>query len=166
MPSIFQKWGFWLSANNRHGVHSPFVYQFLDQGLYAPHLRGMPPGKRLLAAALEYFRPGRIGLSADPETPRQLPLLPVGGSLSEDPPYDLFIFGTPSGSVTNFLLKEDHWHNDSIVFVGGLRTSVEAHRQWGQLCRQPPVRIVVETFGAGLLFFRKEQAPQHFKIRT
>jgi hypothetical protein len=53
-----------------------------------------------------------------------------------------------------------------MVYVGNLRSTPRGYALWEEITRHPSVRVVVETYRAGLLFFRSEQARQHFKIRT
>lgn len=157
---------FWLQSKNRHGIHSPFVYGFLDQGLYANHLKVSPAQIKLLKATIDYFRPNHIGVS---ETlPPNSPLLQLlsHDSTCKSKPYDLFIYEQPTETVSTFISESGNWHNDSIVYMGNLRASPKGYACWKEIIRHPSVQVVLETYQAGLLFFRKEQARQHFKIRT
>lgn len=56
-------------------------------------------------------------------------------------------------------------HNDSIVIVDDIYWSKDMHDAWTLLCKNPSVRVSVNYFFFGLLFFRKEQAKQDFKLR-
>ncbi len=162
---MFEKIGFWLQSHNRHGIHSPFVYDFLDRTLYARKRPGCTPEQRLLLAAAEHFGPTRVGAS-----PCGAALADwLGGHLPEgicgQPPYDLYIAGRPGEELEKRLNDPEWWHNDSVVFVGGLRGGTNAHQAWKRLCGLPRLRVTLETYHAGLLFFRRQQAPQHFRIR-
>ena len=123
-----------LHARNRHGIHSPFIYGFLDRSLYHPENREGSPNERLLRAARTHFGPDL--LLWDPAE------IPFGESLSG-----------PGGP-----------RNDTVVYAGGIRRGGN-RRAWSEACAHPGVRVILETYDAGLLFFRREQAPQHFKIR-
>jgi hypothetical protein len=166
MSGIFSKAIFWIQAKNRHGIHSPFVYEFLDSGLYAPNLKKGNPNQHLVRAALAYFGPERIWRSDKHSSHTG-----KGQFLNPDPdlgetPFDFFVFKEPSAAITELCSKPHLWHNDSMVYVGNLRASPKAHALWSEIAAHSSVRVVVETYREGLLFFRKQQARQHFKIRT
>ena len=82
------------------------------------------------------------------------------------PPFDLLVFDKPSNEVEKILSDPGQWHNDSIVYLGNLRDSDSTQDLWEQIINHPSIRVVVESYWEGLLFFRKEQAKQHFRIRT
>jgi len=162
---MFGKIWFWLLSNNRHGIHSPFVYDFLDRALYARRRPGCDPEQRLLMAAAEHFAPLRVGVSPSGAALAQWlkPRLPE--AQWGQPPYDLYIAGRPGEAWENSLSDPEMWHNETVIFVGGLREGTLARQAWKHLCSLPKLRVTLETYRAGLLFFRRQQAPQHFKIR-
>ena len=59
---------------------------------------------------------------------------------------------------------QSHLHNDSVVIVDDIYWSEEMKQAWETLKQHPNVRQSIDTFFFGVLFFRKEQYPQHFKI--
>lgn len=162
---IFDRLRFWLKARNRHGIHSPFVYRFLDTSLYRKDLRSLPPQKRLLIAAVDHF-----GIrSAHSEEPQgglttwlknERP-----GILWGAPPYDLLLCESPCQALAFTPGDTDLLHNDSVVFLGNLRKDAGTQDNWKEMTRKPQFPVILETYGAGLLFARKQQAPQHFRIR-
>lgn len=162
---MFSALRFWFSARNRHGVHSPFIYDFLERTLYARGRPGNNPEQQLLLAACEHFGPKRVGYapSAYAWAARLKPALPE--ARWGTPPFDLFIADCPGPELEASLADPALWHNDSVVFVGGLRGGPESRNAWKRLCARPELRVSLETYRAGLLFFRSQQAPQHFKIR-
>lgn len=162
---ILKRFNFWRKAHNRHGVHSPFIYSFLDEGLYRRDLKGLPPQKRLLLAAADHFNPAAAG-TCDMPSPMaawlqtQRPDLPW-----ESTPTELLICDSPGKNLIDFIESRDSWGNDTVVFVGNLRKNQGTYVRWNQAARHPAVRVILETFPAGLLFFRTGQARQHFRIR-
>ncbi|WP_445381711.1 hypothetical protein [Robiginitalea sp. IMCC43444] len=156
---------FWLQSKNRHGIHSPFVYNFLDRALYQKSLQKYTAQKRLLLAITDYLPLKKVGYP--PEAAGSFQWLVQERALLEEgpPPYDLYIFDRPSQKVLQTLGQKHMWHNNSVVFVGKLDRNKPDFAFWKQACRQPGVSVVLEGYSAGLIFFRKEQAQEHFKIR-
>lgn len=159
------KWNFWWKARNRHGVHSPFIYSFLDKGLYRRDLKKLPPQERLLMAAADHFG-SRKAMACDPRSGMAEWLKSKRHGIRwEGPPTDLFICDSPGEGLLSFLDRAELWGNDTVVFVGNLRSNSQNYGYWVRATRHPAVRVILETYPAGLLFFRAQQARQHFRIR-
>lgn len=157
---------FWWTARNRHGVHSPFIYRFLDAGLYRKDLRKLPPEQRLLIAVADHFQPDSAW-AAEPGSRLAAWLRKQRTGIRWDPPpADLILCDSPEEALTRVLDQPGLWHNDSILFVGGLRRDSGSRALWKQCCRLPRCRVILETYDAGLIFFRRQQVPQHFRIRN
>ena len=56
-------------------------------------------------------------------------------------------------------------HNDSVFIFDDIHLSKEMEEAWTQIKQNPKVRVTIDTFHLGLVFFRNEQAKQDFKIR-
>ena len=56
-------------------------------------------------------------------------------------------------------------HNDTVFVFDDIHWSAEMEEAWGEIKWHPEVRVTIDTFFLGLVFFRKEQAKQHFTIR-
>lgn len=166
MSRIFSKVLFWCQAKNRHGVHSPFIYDFLDRAVYTPGVQKGTSRQRLLRASREHFNPERIWIAPNLPENSKIRMNPEVDSKLQGPPFDLLVFDRPSPEVGEILSDPGQWHNDSVVYLGNLRGSASAYAMWEQISLHPSIRVVVESYWEGLLFFRKEQAKQHFKIRT
>ena len=161
-----RRFRFWWQARNRHGIHSPFIYKFLDAGLYRRDLRKLSPERRLLLAAAEHFQPGSAQ-ALKPDSPITDWLWEQCPEIQRDSPHiDLLICDSPNEKLLQLLEASHLWHNDSIIFVGDLRKNRHNLSIWKQFCRLPEFRVVLETYNAGLLFFRRQQARQHFRIRN
>lgn len=55
--------------------------------------------------------------------------------------------------------------NDSVFIFDDIYWSPEMTEAWKEICAHPDVRVSLDTFQWGLIFFRKEQEKQHFRIR-
>jgi len=160
-----QKWRFWIRAHNRHGIHSPFVYRFLDESLYRREYKKFQPQKRLLIAFVDYMTPRRA-MASDPQSRMARWLRDERPGIRwEGPPTDLYICDTAGEELLAFLDRPELWGKDTAVFVGDLRKNHERMAYWDLATRHPAVRVILETYPAGLLLFRPQQARQHFRIR-
>ena len=166
MSGIFSKVLFWFQAKNRHGVHSPFIYEFLDRAVYTPGVKQGVSRKRILRAARLHFNPKRIWMASNLPGKSEIRGNQEVDSTLPGPPFDLLVFDRPTHEVGEILSDPGQWHNDSVIYLGNLRGSASTYASWEQIIQHPSIRVVVESYWEGLLFFRKEQAKQHFRIRT
>ena len=56
-------------------------------------------------------------------------------------------------------------HNDSVFIFDDIHWSQGMEEAWETIRKHPSVKVSIDTFHIGLVFFRREQAKQHFKIR-
>ncbi len=57
-----------------------------------------------------------------------------------------------------------HIHNDTVFIIDDIYWSEKMKKAWRMLKQHPAVCQSLDTYYFGILFFRKEQAKQHFKI--
>lgn len=55
-------------------------------------------------------------------------------------------------------------HNDSVIVVGDIHWSDEMEEAWEEIKKNALVRVTVDIFDVGLVFFRREMTPEHFTI--
>jgi predicted O-methyltransferase YrrM len=63
-----------------------------------------------------------------------------------------------------FTLIIPYIHNDSVVVVDDIRWSPEMAEAWTELCRHEKVKVSVDLFQLGILFFKEELSKQDFVI--
>ena len=57
-------------------------------------------------------------------------------------------------------------HNDSVFIFDDIHWSAGMEEAWEEIKKHPEVKVTIDTFQWGLVFFRKEQVKQHFNIRV
>jgi len=56
--------------------------------------------------------------------------------------------------------------SDSFVILEGIHQSKEKEKLWKEFKNYSKVKVTIDIFFWGIIFFRKKQAKQHFKIRV
>ena len=56
-------------------------------------------------------------------------------------------------------------HNDSVFIFDDIHWSKDMEEAWEEIKKHPKVRISIDSFYWGIVFFRKEQEKEHFTIR-
>jgi predicted O-methyltransferase YrrM len=56
-------------------------------------------------------------------------------------------------------------HEDSIFIFDDIHWSTEMERAWEDIKKHPETTITIDLFWIGLVFFKKDQAPEHFILR-
>ena len=82
--------------------------------------------------------------------------------------YDLvYIDGNHNREKTlhYFNLLEKHATNDSVFIFDDIYWSEQMTLAWKEIISHPKVTVSIDTFHWGIIFFRKEQAKEHFVIR-
>ena len=84
-------------------------------------------------------------------------------------PFDLiFIDGNHQKKATlNYFEKLlSSMHNDSVMIFDDIHWSKEMEEAWEEIKLHPEVSVTIDIFHWGLVFFRREQAKEHFVIRV
>ena len=82
--------------------------------------------------------------------------------------YDLIYFDghhTKEATLKYFKQLLPTAHNDTVFIFDDIHWSSGMETAWKEIKAHPEVRVTIDTFFLGLVFFRREQAKQHFTIR-
>ncbi|WP_341475849.1 class I SAM-dependent methyltransferase [Christiangramia salexigens] len=88
--------------------------------------------------------------------------------LKDNPKFDLIYFDgnhQKTSTLEYFELLLPTAHNDSVFIFDDIYWSPEMKEAWEEIIAHPQVQVSIDTFHWGIIFFRKQQAKQHFKIR-
>jgi len=76
---------------------------------------------------------------------------------------DFIYSDAPSDDVIS--IHKEQLHNDSMILVANIYASKNNIAIWEALKQNDAVTVSIDLFHCGVLFFRKEQVKEHFKIR-
>ncbi|NQZ44866.1 MAG: hypothetical protein HRT65_11180 [Flavobacteriaceae bacterium] len=155
---------FLLRSTNEHGIHSPFVFNYVTQGLYARKKRDSVKSIDALLKSIGHFATKRMILWEGNGVKRHLAVHYPGITFDQDP-FDCCYVGVLDKARFEALHQHDGFHNDSWVFIDNLQNSVENRTLWNALITAPQFTVSIDLFHCGLLFYRREQPKQHFRIR-
>ncbi len=182
---------FLFASTNQHGVHSPFVYGLVTKCFYdtkkklsysdiIPFYREfhqiLPFNlkvAKLLNRIIPYLKIKKILIVSDRfEEIKTIftsgnDSLKIDSQIEEKNSYDLIYLDLdetyPKKNVLKPLLST--MHNDSIIIINKPHKSEEHNFFWKKVKETPEVKVTIDSYLLGFVFFRKEQVKEHFNIR-
>lgn len=162
MHKVLARLKFLLTATNHHGVHSPFVYQFLTLGLYGQKNVSKNKTIAILLKSALYFKCKNIAI----EDARIAKMLSehLDCTTQKDKPLDLLFLAEPTKSAEEVLQKYS-LHNDSLILINHIHNSRKNETVWEAFVSHPNFTVTIDGFYCGLAFIREEQVKEHFRLR-
>lgn len=154
---------FLITATNQHGVHSPFVYDFVTKGLYQkspinniiiPEIDSLKATKKqqiLLKKIATYFQID--GLQQ----------IDNNSILTLDKQYKSFYINNLKSKTIKQIIDSKSFF---IIILPNIYQSKTTYKKWLEIINHQPFTISVDLFYLGLLFYRPQQKQEHFKIRV
>jgi predicted O-methyltransferase YrrM len=87
----------------------------------------------------------------------------------ENKKYDFVFFNTNHAKkdrLEKFYSALNAVHNDSVFIFDAIYLDKEIAGIWEKIKRHPKVKVTLDTYRWGVVFFRKEQVKEHFIIRV
>jgi hypothetical protein len=152
-----------ISANNQHGVHSPFVYNYISQCLYAKPKFKVSKSENVVLKSIPYFSIKKLKISAENSQIENQIEKEFGLKISQEAPFDCIYTDNPSEDI--LAISSDIIHNNTMILMGNIHRNKKNSTIWKTLKQNEIVTVSIDMFHCGALFFRKEQVKEHFKIR-
>ncbi|WP_396638378.1 hypothetical protein [Maribacter sp. R77961] len=160
---FFARIKFLLSATNQHGVHSPFIYQFVTKGLYRKGTKNYSKTENVLFKCIAYFNYTQIDLVND-SNELKIKLNTIFQGLNyNNIPFDLIYADITSKPFKS--IATQNIHNSSMLLLESIYKNKQQTKRWEAIKKLEKVTVTVDLYYCGIVFFRREQAKEHFKIR-
>ena len=161
--SFFARIKFLLSATNQHGVHSPFIYNLVTKGLYTKGNKNSSKTENVLFKCIAYFNYRQIGLVNDSDE-LKIKLSTIFQGLNyNNIPFDLIYADITSKPFKS--IATQNIHNSSMLLLEGIYKNKQGTKRWEAIKKLEKVTVTVDLYYCGIVFFRREQTKEHFKIR-
>ena len=155
---------FLANATNAHGVHSPFVFNYLTKCLYKKSKKTGDKIADLILRTLAYFEFTNLHIEGNV---RLQELLESENDTIKSGkfPVDLLYFESVMLLDPEFTFSNVTLHNDSVIVIANIHKHRSLYKTWEKCITHPMITVSIDLFCCGLLFVRKEQVKQHFYIR-
>ena len=176
---------FLWNSKNEHGVHSPFVFDLVTKCFYDKtkfpeysHLKNASKRVRSFYRIIRYFKPKTILVignlteidtnifSSEITTIEEFLKNKLSNNNST---FDLVYFNQNESQKTTlayFELLLPTITNDSVWIINDIHESIENENFWDIIKKHYKVKVTIDTFHFGMVFFRAEQEKEHFVIRV
>lgn len=182
-----------LKANNRHGIHSPFVYTLIDKVIYdyqhqeayneieaaregiAESEDLKPKVARLLYRLTKHFNPATIVElgKVDPITKfclqKAAPDARFYAEESSAAKIDLiYINATDSKEIALKYFEESlpKMQSDTVMIFADIYKNIAMKQAWAQIKAHSQVTLTIDLFWLGLVFFKSGRAEkEHFRVK-
>lgn len=155
---------FLIKSTNEHGVHSPFVFNFVTKCLYSKEKMSSNKTMNVLLKSIGYFNHKKVLIDNSPEVVKRVrDTFP--GIYFDRSTVDIVYTDHMNVSKFTTLLSEGKLHNDSMILVEGIYQDKKRLEDWENLIASPNITVSMDMFHCGAVFIREEQVNEHFTIR-
>ncbi|WP_163625814.1 hypothetical protein [Muricauda sp. TY007] len=155
---------FLAKSTNQHGVHSPFVFQYVTQCLYSKKKLHKNKSINVLLKTIDYFGFQNVSIENKTEV-KELVKQNFPHIQFNENPVDLLYVDEMDTLLFQKICSEGKLHNDSLILICSMYKNKESLDQWKHLIALPEITVSIDMYYCGIISIRREQAKEHFTIR-
>lgn len=153
-------------SKNEHGVHSPFIFNYVTQCLYTKKNYSNHQAQNVVLKSLDYFQCQSItivpsNLRLESQVKNIFPAITLESMSVEL----IYISDLTEDVLEPYLFNNKNLRNDTVVILGNIYKNKKNALLWKKLKESNKVTVSVDMYHCAALFYRKEQVEEHFKIR-
>lgn len=160
---MFSYLQFLVKSTNQHGVHSPFVYNYITKGLYSAKKDSYLAHKtnQWLLQSIQYFQPNSIYLS-DKSLKESIKEILIDVTVDFHSA-DLILDRYSVENHTRILQTIKSMSNSQLLLIASYSSYPKSF--FNELRNNPEITLVVDFYYGCLISKRIEQPKQNFFIR-
>ncbi len=167
MKKIFSYIHFLFKSKTKHGVHSPFIYDFITKGLTQKSEVSSSKSDEIFYKTVSYFDPKNVRVFDEDDELKNVLTEFFLDLKHGNNSVELFFFNKnlANNEFERYLLS-NLFHNNSIVIIKDIRASKTIRKMWTSLLDDPRITVTLDLYHTGMLFFRDGQVKENFTIRA
>ena len=153
---------YYLTARNKHGIHSPFDFQLLTEVIQTKRFYYNRSKKHsaLTSRLLSHFKPKSIvEIGSYNLSEKSMIYNQDFQNIKEDLIDFIYIH---KATTENLIKALKYMHNDSVLVLNNIHQTKE---KWKFMQSHSKVNVSINLYYIGLIFLREQQEEQHFTIR-
>jgi hypothetical protein len=180
-------WRYRRAALGRHGVHSPFVYRFIDKGLLpripkgvlvrlaaVTHSANQFAQAKTLYRTLKFMNTARLEWAGDEQLGALIGALTESADLiycaeysHNAVPVDCLLIATGDEEIRPIFSQRAHQLARGCFFIlTDIHSTEKRKMDWVTLCADARVNLSIDLWHVGLLFYRPDfKVKQHFVLK-
>lgn len=155
---------FLAKSTNQHGVHSPFVFQYVTKCLYSKKRLHKNKSINTLLKTIGYFSFQNVSIENNTEV-KEVVKQTFPNTQFEANLIDLLFVDEIDVLLFQKIYSGGKLHNDSLILIDSIYKNKGTLDQWKQLIALPEITVSVDMYHCGLISIRREQVKEHFTIR-
>ena len=180
--TIFRFIFFWLRAKNLHGIHSPFVYKLTRDCIYDKKTKNIleelslkqkgTNQDKLILRIIEYFELNKICFTEKIDgklkhilSHKKIKFLTNVNNLKIHNSSILIIKKLDNCNYKKLIKIINSCNSKTIIIVKDLQKSKSYISNWNNLILSEKIKLSMEIFNLGILFFKSRHQKEHFRIR-